>query len=162
MIPYDLYFFEKVWFAGNLVSAILYGAREKSTPPSVRAHFVLSVILGIVIVLFFKCIVALFNSNHRRGEPVKWGIVSYTVVMFSLATVGTTMQLDLQSISYIDNRGFPARGAFPPGPIGYQLLIESQAMSVIQNVTFTLSNWLADGFLVCSLLSRSRIQVSDA
>ena len=48
--------------------------------------------------------------------------------------------LYVQSISYIDNRGFPTRGPFPPGPAGYQLLIESEAISVVQNVVFTLTN----------------------
>ena len=100
--------------------------------------------------LFFQCIAALFNRGHRGGEPVKWGLVSYIVVMFSLVTVGTAVHLDVQSISYIDNRGFPTRGPFPPGPAGYQLLIESEAISVVQNVVFTLTNWLADGLLVSS------------
>ena len=77
--------------------------------------------------LFFKCIAVQFNHDHNRGEPFKWGLVSYTVVMFLLVTMGTTIQLNIQSISYIDNHGFP------PGPAGYQLLIKSRAISVIQN-----------------------------
>ena len=100
------------------------------------------VILGIVVIVFFKCMAALFDPDHRRGEAIKWGIVSYTVAMFSLVTVGTAAQFDVQSISYIDNRGYHA------GPLGYQLAIYSEAINVIQNVAFALSNWLADGFLV--------------
>ena len=38
-------------------------------------------ILGIIAMLFFKCTATLFNSAHRRGERVKWGIVSYIAVM---------------------------------------------------------------------------------
>ena len=100
------------------------------------------VILGIAIVLFFKCITALFNPDHRRGEPIKWGIVSYTMLMFSLMTVGMAAQFCVHSISSIDNREYPG------GPLGYQPVIISEAISVIQNVAYTLSNWLADGFLV--------------
>ena len=59
------------------------------------------------------------------------------------------MQLDVQSLSYIDNRQFAdAGGVLLPGPLGYQELIATNAITVIQNVVFVLSNWLADGFLV--------------
>ena len=108
------------------------------------------VILGIVVIVFFKSMAALFDPDHRRGETVKWGIVSYTVAMFSLVTVGTAAQFGVQSISYIDNREY--RG----GPLGYQLVIYSEAIDVIQNITFSLSVWLADGFLVSRLLDAVR------
>ena len=108
---------------------------------------------------------ALFNPVHRRGEPIKWGLVSYTVVMFSLVTVGAAVQFYVESISYVDNRDFPGvRGVLPPGPIGYQSLIQPKPISVIQNVTFALSNWLADGFLVSFLFDvvTSLAQVSNS
>ena len=95
---------------------------------------------------------ALFNSYHRRGGPIKWGIVSYTLLMFSIVTVGTAAQFYVQSISYIDHREFPGvEGALHPGPGGYQRLISHEAISVIQNVTFVLCNWLTDGLLVSGL-----------
>ena len=111
-------------------------------------------ILGIVIVVFFKCIIALFDPAHRRGGPIKWGLVSYAVVMFFLVTIGTAMQLDVQSISYIDDRVFPGLGSvIPPGPVGYELrFIQPDAIVVIQNSLFVLSNWLSDGLLVSSSL----------
>ena len=109
------------------------------------------IIIGIVVVVFFKCMAALFNPIHRRGEPIKWGLVSYTMIMFSVVTVGTTMQSAVQSISYIDNREFAgAEGIFVPGPIGYQWFIDNKAVSFTQNVMFSLNNWLADGLLVSS------------
>ena len=121
-------------------------------PRLFHAHSIFRLILGIVIVLFFKSIAALFDPVHRRGEPIKRGLVSYTVVMFLLVTVGTGMQLDVQSISYIDNRGFPGvEGVIPPGPVGYQELIQPEPIDFVQNIVFALSNWLADGFLVSSL-----------
>lgn len=46
-------------------------------------------LLGMLIVSFFKCMTALFGPTYRRGEGIKWNLVSYTVVMFSLATVRT-------------------------------------------------------------------------
>ena len=123
-------------------------------------HFRLSVltlfvriILGIVIVLFSKCMVALFDPGHRRGGSIRWGLVTYTVAMFSLVTIGTSTLLDAQSISYVDNREFPgARGVLRHGPAGYQELISSKGINVASNVAFVLSNWLAEGLLVSSLL----------
>ena len=147
-ILYRTYFQEKVSFAGNFICSILYGTCKKSTPCPCSFDFV-RLTLGIIIILFFKCMVALFNPDYRRSGPIKWGLVSYTVVMFSLVTVGTAMQLDVLSLSYIDNRQFPGvAGVLLPGPLGYPELISNNAIVVIQNAVFVLSNWLADGFLV--------------
>ena len=114
--------------------------------PFVRA------IPGMVIILFFKCMAALFDSAHRRGERIKWGLVSYTVVVFSFVTVLNAMDLNIFSISYIDNREFPgAKEVGSPGPFGYQLSL-APALNVIPIVMFALCNWLAGGLLVGSFL----------
>ena len=95
---------------------------------------------------------ALFNPIYHRGGGVKWGLVSYTAVMFLLATVLTVMNLDIQSISYIDNRDFPGvEGKTDPGPYGYLVSIYNKAINVTPNAAFNLNNWLADGFLVGSV-----------
>jgi len=113
----------------------------------------------MLIVLFFKCMTALLNPVYRRGEGFKWGLVSYTVVLFSLATVDTAMNLNIESIAHIDNRNFP--GAIP-GLIGYFDSISLKAVNIVPNVAYVVSNWLADGFLVSSLfdvaLTRSGVQ----
>jgi len=92
---------------------------------------------------------ALLNPVYRRGDGIKWGLVSYTVVMFSLATVITAVNLHLESIARIDNRNFPAaEGMGLPGPIGYLDSIYLKAINVVPNIAYVVSNWLADGFLV--------------
>ena len=152
-ISYNLYFREKTNFAGALISSILYGT--SGTP---RIYVRLSVptsfvwfILGVVVVVFFKCMAALFNPANRRGERIKWGLVSYTVVMLLVVTVQTATNHSLQSVSYIDNREFPGiEGALPLGPIGYELFISPKALNIVPNVMLFLSNWLADGLLVSS------------
>ena len=94
---------------------------------------------------------ALFDPDNRRGDRVKWWLVSYTAIMFSAATVQTGMNLDILSISYIDDREFPGIDCvLPPGPWGYQVVISPTALSVIPNAMLTLCNWLADGLLVSS------------
>ena len=84
--------------------------------------------------------------------------------MFALVTAGTTMQLNVESISYINNRKFPGvEGVLSPGPLGYQWLIAPKPVSFLQSALFALSNWLADGLLVSSLLTPlSLILVSNA
>jgi hypothetical protein len=95
---------------------------------------------------------ALFNPVRRRGEDIKWGLISYTAVTFSFATVCTAMQLNDQSFSFIDNREFPGiEGVLPPGSLGYQSFIYSEVLTIIPTLMFVLNNWLADGFLVSSL-----------
>ena len=117
---------------------------------------------GVLVVLFFKCAAALFNPIYRRGEPIKWGFVSYTVIMFSLVTLETAMIFDLRSISYIDNRDYPGGGIIQiSGPYGYQFYISLNPISIIPVAVFILSNWLADGHLVGSsfdvILTRSGV-----
>ena len=49
---------------------------------------------------------------------------------------------------YINNRGFPGGGKYPPGPIGYIYIISTEATTTVLNVMFPLNQWLADGLLV--------------
>ena len=160
MIPYYQYVDEKVIFAGTRIGSILYGTRK--TPPSppphpfTRAHSVRSVILGIVVVLFFKCMAALLKPIHLRGDGVKWGLVSYTVVMFLLATVFTATSLTVQSNSYIDNRGLGVvyengpRVPYFYGPFEYESTTCPRVFGFTPGLMFLFNYWLADGLLVSS------------
>ena len=108
----------------------------------------LSIVLGIVIVMFFQCIAALSDTANRRREGTKWGLIIYTVLIFSFATIRTAMGLNFISISFIDNREFPGVGdQLPPGPIGYTLSACPKATSVVTNLASLLTNWLANGLL---------------
>ena len=161
-IPYRVYLDEKANFAGYILSSILYGTPDTPLPisPSVRAH---TMFPGIVIVVFFQCMAALFDPVHRRGEPVKWGLVSYVVVMFSLATVQTAINLHILSMSYIDDRKFPGfEGSMLPGPLAYQLLRFSLPLGLTPSVMYHLSNWLADGLLVSFSLDAGFPQSDDS
>ena len=93
------------------------------------------------------------NLTGRRG--VRWGLVLHTVTMFALMTISVAMGLNLQTISHVDNRGFPADGQFPPGPIGYKEFIYTKPISLIPNLVFQLNQWLADGLLVFFVLLNS-------
>jgi len=108
-------------------------------------------ILGILVVLFFRCVALLLNPINPRREGIKWGLVSYTTTMFAFATVLTGMGIQIGSISFVDNREFPGvEGLLPPGPLGYQDLIRPEAITIIPNLMFFLNNWLADCLLVSS------------
>ena len=124
--------------------------RLRSPRPSICAHLFVLLAPGILIVLSFQCMAALFDPVHRRGEGIRWGLVSYTAVMFSAVTLQTAMNLHIVSICYIDNREFPGNDAMFSGPFAYFVLIYAEAINVVPNALFLLSNWLADGFLVCS------------
>ena len=153
-IPHNIYFREKADFFGVVIGSILYGTHEDSrlrVRLSVLTLFVRS-ILGVVIVLFFKCVAALFNPVYRGGERIKWELVSHIIVMFLFVTAGSAMELDIYSISRIDNREYPGvEGVIPPGPFGYRSFISSKALVIVPGVTVFLNNWLGDGLLVSSL-----------
>jgi len=153
-IWYDLYLAEKINFAGILIGSILYGTFGISTPacPASHAHCFISFTPGMLTVLFFNCVTALFNPVYRRGQGIKWGFVSFTVIMFSLATVQTAINLNLLSISYIDNRDYPGvEGESAPGPMGYQGTVSLEPVNVIPYAAIPMNSWLADGLLVGSL-----------
>lgn len=164
-VLYEVYFYEKIVCSGNLICSILYGANESCPPKSTSPYSLRSFgYPGTLIVLFFKCMTALFNPVYCRGGSVKWGLVSFTVIMFSLATLHTAMDLNLLPISCIDNRDFPGvKGVSSPRPYGYTESIYFKAMNIIPNATFPLNDWLADGLLVssCFILS-SLAQVPDS
>ena len=107
--------------------------------------------LGVIIVLFFQCMGALFNPVNRTMEGIRWGLVTYTAVMFSVVTIFVAMNLNIQSISYIENREFPGKDGIPPGPFGYQISLHSKPLSIFPYSLFLLNNCLADGLLVGSV-----------
>jgi len=93
----------------------------------------------------------LLNPVRRRTEEgVRWGLISYTVAMFSFVTVYIATSLNIQSLAFIDNREFPCN---PPlaGPLGYQDSIRPKVLGIIPNLMFLLNYLLADGLLVSSL-----------
>ena len=149
-IPYYLYDTEKATLAGSFLSSILYGMPE-THPPTFRLSAFTSfvrVVLGMLVVLCFKCISALLNPIHHKGEGVKRGLVSCTVATFSFATVYTAISLDTQSVAFIDNREFTDPNGALLGPLGYRAAIDFAVLGVIPYLMFILNNLLADGLLV--------------
>ena len=155
-IPVWLYFAERYYSYGIFFASILYGTHD--TPHLYFPHLftVRSVLLGVLIILFFRCITALLNPANRRGAGIKWWLVAYTVLAFAFATIINGTDLDIQSICYVDNREFPGvDGVLPPGPLGYKLSIRTGALSMTNSVMFFLGHLLADGFLVRCLFDPS-------
>ena len=94
---------------------------------------------------------ALLNPVNRMKGGIKWGLAIHTAAMFSFVTIYTAINLNIQSISFINNREFPGTstdGAIPPGPIGYQWFIRYKAITIALGPFFVMNNWLADGLLV--------------
>ena len=154
-IPYDLYFSEKATFAGTLIASALYGT-STHTHLRVRSSVFDLLIPGILVVLFFQCMGALLSPVNRKREGVRWGLVSYTVAMFSCATVVSGGAQYFASISFIDNRNFPGiEGVAPPGPLGYQQTICTTKAGTGPSFASCLGYWLADGLLVGHLFDRA-------
>jgi hypothetical protein len=128
--------------------------RRARAQPSVSTSSDGSIILGVVIVLFFKCMVALLNPVDPRAGP-KWPYVAHVVTMFSFVTVMGAMTLRVQSSSLIDHREFRGGGGLPPGPIGYYFSIYSKPVNVVPKVMFLMNNCLADGLLVSPISNQS-------
>ena len=119
--------------------------------------FLQSIIQGIAIILFFQCMGALLNPIDRTRGGIKWGLVAHTAAMFSVLTVNAAISLNIEPISYINNREFPGDDFFPPGPSGYQYLTYATAVSVVSSVMSFMIPCLADAFLVSSALNRTHV-----
>lgn len=156
-ISYSLYLGEKQGFAGTLVGSLLYGGSCNclSDLPTFPTQ---SIVSGVVVVLFFRCMDALLNPVGRTKGNIQWGLVAHTVVMFSSATIYTAINLDLQSISSIDNREFTGDGGLFPGPLGYQFFINSKPITIVPDILIFLNGWLADGLLACDVLKRKSLK----
>ena len=98
--------------------------------------------------LFFQCMAALLSSANRKREGIRWWLVSYTVVMFSFATIILGTGLAIQLDCYIDNREYPL---VEGGPLGCRAVLGTGAIGMTDALMFQLNYWLADGFLVCCL-----------
>ena len=117
---------------------------------------------GIVVILFFRCMRALFSPSNHKRRGLKCALAVHTMIIFSLATITTAANFDMQSISYINNRGFPGlKGSLPPGPAGYQYFLYPKAIGVVPDIAFLLTTWLADG-LLASAVFKSTVEVSYA
>lgn len=146
-IPYTEYFGEKAYFAGFVTGAIFYGTVSYTS--ACPCPLCLTIIQGIVVVLFFKCTSTLLDPANRLRGGIRWGLVAHTTAMFSFVTIYNGMYLNLQSISFVDYRAFPGLGDYlSPGPLGYQYLIYTGPMCMIPHIVFLLNTWLADGLLV--------------
>jgi hypothetical protein len=92
---------------------------------------------------------ALLGPVNRVRGGIKWSFVAHTLVMFSIVSISTVLDLDVQSISYIDNRKFPGfDDGLPRGPVGYQLFIWLEPISQLNNLPLFVNGLFADGLLV--------------
>lgn len=126
-ITRTVYLKEKTTLAGSIVGAVGY---------------------GIVISLFLKCMNALLDPVNRKKGGIKWWLVAHTTAMFSLVTIYTAIELEVQSVGFIDNREFSGYGVLPPGPFGYMLSIFGKAVPNVALVICPLNNWLTDGLVL--------------
>ena len=156
--PSQLYPYGKAKFVGILSGAVFYGTLSYAFLYPFSPHPF--VILGIVVVLFFQCMGALFNPINHTGGGIKRLLVVHTVAMFLFVTIYTALNLDMLFISYVGNREFTGITGFPPGPLGYEYLSYHETIGIVSTVMFLLNNWLADGLLVYPM-SNPIAQVSN-
>ena len=143
-IPSWLYVAEKVNLAGEAVGAMSYGAPAHLCSPCLLD----SLILWIVIALFFRCIGVLLSPANPMKRGIKWALVAHTVAMLSFLTIPIGINLSRQPTCYIDYREFSGDDEAPPGPIGWDAILSTKPINTIFNVMFPLNQWLADGLLV--------------
>ena len=104
--------------------------------------------LGIVTALFFHCMGVLLSPTNPIKKSVKWALVVHTMLMFSFLTIPVALDLNVASVTYIDDREFPGNEESSPGPIGWLRILSAKSIGTIFLVMFPFNQWLADGLLV--------------
>ena len=102
---------------------------------------------------------ALLDPVNRARGSIKWGLVAHTAATFTFVTIYIALNLNIQSLAFIDNREFPGTEAIPPGPAGYQWSILSKPVGIAPTPMLVLNNWLIDGLLAS--VSRLTLRVSS-
>ena len=107
------------------------------------------IILGIAVALFFQCMSALLLPVSPTTKGVRWGLVAYSVALFSFLTIGFATNRNIFSMAYIDEREFTG---VIPGPLGFIIFppLDRRAVGYFSFLTFSFVQWLADGLLVSS------------
>ena len=109
--------------------------------------------LGITVALFLQCMGTLLSPANPIGKGMRWALVAHTVAMFLFLTISMGISYHKMSIDYINNREFPGNDKFPPGPMGYDDLLQFDAITTVFVTMFPLNQWLADGLLVNPILN---------
>ena len=102
---------------------------------------------------------ALLDPVNRARGGIKWGLVAHTAATFTFVTIYIALNLNIQSLAFIDNREFPGTEVIPPGPAGYQWSILSKPVGIAPTPMLVLNNWLIDGLLAS--VSRLTLRVSS-
>lgn len=147
-IPLPLYLDEKEYFAGFLICPMLYGTVDQYTHLPVPTLPAQCAFLGIIVALFFQCMTVLLSPPNPMKRGTKWALVAHTVAMFTFYTISLGIFINDFSIQYINNREFPGNDEFPPGPLGYSYVLDTDATTMVYNLMFPLNQWLGDGLLV--------------
>lgn len=122
--------------------------------------FVSILILGIALILFFRCMSILLDPDNRARGGGKWPLVVHTVTIFLIDTAYTIINLLILSVSYVDKREIQGSSLDSPGPFGYLHLTYSRPSGLVSTTAFLLNNLLVDGFLVRPVFN-SLARISD-
>ena len=82
---------------------------------------------------------ALINPANPIKRGIKWALVAHTIALFSVLTIPIGIGFNHLFIEYINNRGFPGNGDYPPGPLGYDGILDFDATTVVFEVMFPLN-----------------------
>ena len=76
----------------------------------------------MVTVAFLQCLGMLFNLVNRTKRGISWGLVTHTLATFLPVMIRAATTLDLQFISFTNQRKFPGDDAFLHEPTGYKFI----------------------------------------
>jgi len=101
-----------------------------------------SVVFGMLSMIALNCLRNLFKGRPLR--QVQWGIVAYTIIIYSWATIYLGTWTKYVEMMFIDDRNYPGD---PGGPLGFYEN-ETPGIYVVVLVAYAIINFMADGLLM--------------
>lgn len=141
-VPPEIHTVHILGFVGCNISLILYGTPV--IPLSKPGHQMLTALQGVALSIFVQCVKALVKTL-KPSDPSHRTRVIQLAYACSIFTAGTLFIAADTWSNIISTLEYPL---YPGGPVGWILEHYNHPVVVLGNISFLLTTWLSDGFMV--------------
>lgn len=112
--------------------------------------FLGNITFGSSFIIYLLTLTAILRKPAKASK--EWFHIFFASALFVLGLLYVAFDNDMQVNDFIDDRDFPG------GPEAYESAHYSDALTVIPNVFFVVTEWIADAFLIyrCVIIFRLR------
>lgn len=148
----DALWYERATLVGGLTCWMTFGKHLPGLSLcSISSHQYRTRSAGMICVVCLQTMHLLIEDPPKRGAKRNKMLIAFTVVMFSLSVAYVGSYARNYQLEFIDNRNYPG------GPMAWGRTQYASGPLAAFNVIGVVISWLADGFLVRSVVYWIRI-----